>query len=701
MKQRCYQRYRYTKSNADKNAYERYADRLEKGYSRAKEKYYERLASTKNSSKAWRSLLKFPLGKTKQSSIPPLFDLTSNKVVTSPFDQAQLKVGNHYSSLVHMAEPLSYVASVLSDVLNWRTINFKGVSSDVKLVGCQPFGGAWIQPEVSLDRILFWRTVDNNYFEIFEYSFQRNLKSSALRCGFGSYAVLPNLFVVELQYKKQILLMFATQNGVYKWILKHPLSNELDSTTSILNDITDDYLNDRPNFYRYNLQTYSQVTCLYTEEHSIYAFFNEMEVSILRFDKNELNNPVQFTFPKRQNSGLLNFFWSTKSNKNNSVQQDAIITSHKTFPYNNMLMTTVLYDNGQLRILTEELEHIIHEYNISVDLLKHYRESPNLAKSKMFLDYCQYELHDNNSVNLITRLLVAIDFNDSIHLFIYELYFNSSSTFTFTLFKSKVYRKEQSLNCLIPPSSSMNSLSFTNEFILLNFISNQSLPVLIMIQYDQTYFNIYSIPTPNISLPIDLSNSILSKQNSTADSMIEDTVLSIDDIEQRLSYPGTFSMDMLKEGLWITFNINLDEYEQQWTSLAQILKQLPPILQSLADEHCEEHRIPENERIQILRKFWQNLYDTLIDLRANALVPLGFRVFEEKDLVVVINKAAISLYSMAQFVPIEHTSITDRYRLDCLTKLEQLMKTYDDNTLLDIDEMLLNESNVIDQQRTN
>ncbi len=56
---------------------------------------------------------------------------------------------------------------------------------------------------------------------------------------------------------------------------------------SILADITDDYLNNRNHFYRHDLQLYTQVTCAYTNDHLIYALYNEMETIILRFDNQD------------------------------------------------------------------------------------------------------------------------------------------------------------------------------------------------------------------------------------------------------------------------------------------------------------------------------------------------------------------------------------------------------------------------------
>ncbi len=65
------------------------------------------------------------------------------------------------------------------------------------------------------------------------------------------------------------------------------------------------------------------------------------------------------------------------------------------------------------------------------------------------------------------------------------------------------------------------------------------------------------------------------------------------------------------------------------------------------NDHCEENSIRNEDRLQILTKFWQNLYSTLIDLRAHALVLLGCRIFDERQLIILIHKSAISLYSIS------------------------------------------------------
>ena len=46
------------------------------------------------------------------------------------------------------------------------------------------------------------------------------------------------------------------------------------------------------------------------------------------------------------------------------------------------------------------------------------------------------------------------------------------------------------------------------------------------------------------------------------------------------------------------------------------------------------------------------MYSTLIDLRAHALVLLGCRIFDERQLIILIHKSAISIYSITNGTPI-------------------------------------------------
>ena len=72
----------------------------------------------------------------------------------------------------------------------------------------------------------FRRTVENNSFQIVEYSMSRNLSHNAVQLHFGVPTnVLPNVFVVELPDRQELCLMFTTHIGVYRWILKQPTSD--------------------------------------------------------------------------------------------------------------------------------------------------------------------------------------------------------------------------------------------------------------------------------------------------------------------------------------------------------------------------------------------------------------------------------------------------------------------------------------------
>jgi hypothetical protein len=81
----------------------------------------------------------------------------------------------------------------------------------------------------------FRRTVENNSFQLFEYSISSNLLHNALQIQFGvPTTVLPNVFIVELPDRQQICLMFATHIGIYRWILKHPT---ISNTEQLVNDL--------------------------------------------------------------------------------------------------------------------------------------------------------------------------------------------------------------------------------------------------------------------------------------------------------------------------------------------------------------------------------------------------------------------------------------------------------------------------------
>lgn len=69
-----------------------------------------------------------------------------------------------------------------------------------------------------------------------------------------------------------------------------------EQSQSILSDITDDYLSNRNYFYRHDLQSYTQATCFYTNDHLIYALYNETETIILRFDNQKHLSKLQYIF---------------------------------------------------------------------------------------------------------------------------------------------------------------------------------------------------------------------------------------------------------------------------------------------------------------------------------------------------------------------------------------------------------------------
>ena len=79
------------------------------------------------------------------------------------------------------------------------------------------------------------RTLENNAFQLFEYSMSENLSHNALQVQFSvPTTVLPNVFIVELPDRQQICLMFATHAGVYRWLLKHPTLTDGAQPVSLL-----------------------------------------------------------------------------------------------------------------------------------------------------------------------------------------------------------------------------------------------------------------------------------------------------------------------------------------------------------------------------------------------------------------------------------------------------------------------------------
>jgi hypothetical protein len=76
------------------------------------------------------------------------------------------------------------------------------------------------------------------------------------------------------------------------------------------------------------------------------------------------------------------------------------------------------------------------------------------------------------------------------------------------------------------------------------------------------------------------------------------------------------------------------------------------------NDHCEENSIRDVDRLQILTKFWQNLYSTLIDLRAHALVILGCRIFDERQLIIIIHKVFLNKTNLSLILNLSVSCIT-------------------------------------------
>jgi hypothetical protein len=228
-----------------------------------------------------------------------------------------------------------------------------------------------------------------------------------------------------------------------------------------------------------------------------------------------------------------------------------------------MTMTIIFYDNGLLRFLSDQLDTILYEHNLSVDLPRS-STSSKLSK-KIFLDYCQYETFADE---LVTRLFIVLDSNDLLHLLIYEFQYDRSENLKFSLYQNKSYTKNLQVNDYshLPHGSSLTSITCTNDRLILHLLTNQNRSILLLIQYELKTNNREEF----IQLPMNFSEKYLNDDSTT-----------IDEIERRLNSPGEFTIDMIKEAFWITFNCNLDEFNQSWTSLIQILQQLPMILQNL------------------------------------------------------------------------------------------------------------------------
>jgi hypothetical protein len=239
-----------------------------------------------------------------------------------------------------------------------------------------------------------------------------------------------------------------------------------------------------------------------------------------------------------------------------------------------MTMTIILYDNGQLRFLSDQLDTILYEYNLSIDLP---RSSSSKVSKKIFLDYCQYETFSDE---LITRLFLIFDSNDLLHLLIYEFQYDTSENLKFSLYQNKSYTKNIHSNDYshLPYGSSLTSITCTNDRLMLHFLTNQNRSILLLIQYELKINN----REEYIQLPMNVNEKYLNDDSTT-----------IDEIERRLNSPGEFTIDMIKEAFWITFNCNLDEFNQSWISLTQILQQLPIILQTLV-KRKKRFKLEEN-----------------------------------------------------------------------------------------------------------
>lgn len=222
-------------------------------------------------------------------------------------------------------------------------------------------------------------------------------------------------------------------------------------------------------------------------------------------------------------------------------------------------MTILLYETGLLRFLSDQLDTILYEHNLSDDLP---RSSSKMSK-KIFLDYCQYETFSDE---LITRLFILLDSNDLLHLLIYEFQYDQDENFRFSVYQNKTYTKaaQSTDHSHLPHGSSLTSITCTNDRLILQFQTNQNRSILFLLQYELKTHHREEF----LQLPMN----------------INDDSTTIDEIERRLNSPGQFTIDMIKEAFWITFNCNLDEFNQSWTSLTQILQQLPAILQTLVSD---------------------------------------------------------------------------------------------------------------------
>lgn len=186
----------------------------------------------------------------------------------------------------------------------------------------------------------------------------------------------------------------------------------------------------------------------------------------------------------------------------------------------------------------------------------------------MFLDYCQYETHSDE---LVTRLFIVLDCNELLHLLIYEFQYTANGNLQLSVYQNKTYTKnlQSTDHAHLPHGSSLTSITCTNDRLMLHLLTNQNRSVLLLVDYESR--------APH-------SEQFLQLSDDQSEALVNDESTSIEEIERRLNSPGQFTIDMIKEALWITFSLNLDEYNQSWTSLTQILQQLPMIIQSLVSD---------------------------------------------------------------------------------------------------------------------
>jgi hypothetical protein len=262
---------------------------------------------------------------------------------------------------------------------------------------------------------------------------------------------------------------------------------------------------------------------------------------------------------------MLFFFFFFSKSVSSTQQNQALIAGQTTIIYNTMTMTIILYDNGLLRFLSDQLDTVLYEHNLSVDLP---RSSAKVSK-KIFLDYCQYETFSDE---LITRLFITLDSNDLLHLLIYEFQYDNSENLKFSLYQNKTYTKnlQTTDHAHLPHGSSLTSITCTNDRLILHLLTNQNRSILLLLQYELKTNNQEEF----LQLPMNIIEKYLNDDSTT-----------IDEIARRLSSPGEFTIDMIKEAFWITFNCNLDEFNQSWITLIQILQQLPIILQTLVNKN--------------------------------------------------------------------------------------------------------------------